>query len=1351
MQRGNASSGGAPDDGEKAVEIGPSRLPPTDELTDQDFEDFVERLLAASKFRFPPAVRVDAVERWGRPGDPQDGIDFLGDLSDGRKATWQCKHYKKFTAADAAKAVRDCTYLADVHHLMLSRLASTDVHAEMQGHAKWVLVDQRGLAQLLDELPPHKRRDVLDATWGATTRRRLMANPGEDAFLTLDSFIRDRLSPDTLLNDLGPMVARQDELSALHSALDRDGDPPQVVLVVGPGGRGKTRTLTEALRRAEERAPEVPILVLSPGRPPDPSALTELPRVPSVIVVDDAHRFAESIGAVLGYGRQVPGTQLIFATRPSGREALERECAQRLGPSDVRVVQLAELALRQARALVEGLAKGLELPYALTEHLASQATRGPHIAVIAINLIRRGELRKGLAVDEGLRRRVMERYYDVVAGDFEGLPAYASRRLLAVYAALGSVDADDSALEDAVATIVGVDRVAVLRLQAHLVDNGVLQVGDGRMRVVPDILGDDVLETEAAAGQRDTGFTSQLWSAFGATHGLSLLLNLAELDWRLRERGGPDVLGGLLDVLRDQLAVAPWAEIVAILRRTKQLAFTQPHRFIGILDELLASVEDRDDEVVGAEAASPGDLADESPASYSAAALRALAGLPPAQVEDVKAALAPLYGNCATAAPDLLEHVLDILWRLRRDDRRPPMQHPEHPERVVGDVLGDLSHLPDASFPERIVARIEAWLREPDEDAVATPLFALHSLVVKQGTSTSQTSKRSLSIGTWFASPARVRPLHDVIRALLLPVASGGDLRRAGAALDLLGDMLRQPHTTTSATVSDVQVIAWEDDDLATIAGLRHVAETTDSGVVRRIVRSKVSWSSARARSIPVRHAALELVTLLDERAEDDLAETLIGGLTISEPSRRNVPVPSVADLTAAEAADAARVEAAPPAERQQADNADLHRRVQERREAQDRLVVAVADALANRPRAEAVAMLDKCAREAAVLRPRRPLGLPPLMHQVAQRHPEVMRDLVTAVAALDAGPLDESLYVLLAAWARADPDGVVGWLGDLEEHRAAVRIAVAEDFARYDWGSKGPPFERLFERGCGDHDDATRTAFLAASHFVLAADAARGASLLLASNAPALACVRALEQACGYEGAPWGEQLTAMEAAAVLDLVDRAGWHEYTLQQIVSGIARSHPRLVLDHLASAGEQVALGHADFIDGLSEALGAHGDVVAAWLLDTSNEPADIDRAAVVGFAFADLSASVASALENRVAVATPTALVALCDRLRDLRTWPQRHPALARAALARARELGGNDIVREVTATIQDGTQLRVIGYMNGVSSELNAALVLTDSRRGKEPDEGLRAVFDQASARMRSLAASLREDDDEDD
>ena len=210
------------------------------------------------------------------------------------------------------------------------------------------------LGRLLDDLPLHKRRDVLDATWGVQKRKLLLEIPGEDAFLSLDTFSAHRQDPGAVLNDLGPRVGRQAELAALTAALDRRGDWPPVVVVTGPGGRGKTRLLVEALHDFQRANPRIPVIVLSPGRTIDANERSpSSAHTPAVIVVDDAHRDPAALASLLYYVRSVEGSQLVLATRSSATELLRAEVANaRYAPTQIETIPVGELSQQEARAVV---------------------------------------------------------------------------------------------------------------------------------------------------------------------------------------------------------------------------------------------------------------------------------------------------------------------------------------------------------------------------------------------------------------------------------------------------------------------------------------------------------------------------------------------------------------------------------------------------------------------------------------------------------------------------------------------------------------------------------------------------------------------------------------------------------------------------------------------------------------------------------------------------------------------------------------------------------------------------------------------------------------------------------------
>jgi hypothetical protein len=1283
---------------------------------------------------------VVRVERWGRPGDKQDGIDFEGDFSDGKSAAWQCKRYDRLTPADVRKFVKECTFRAEEYYLVFSDEASAQVRTEISKHEKWQLLDRRGLGRMLDDLPLHKRRDVLDATWGGQVRKQLLSVPGDDAFVSLSTVAEDRRRPELVLNDIGPQVGRDAELATLAEATNRSRDWAPIVLVAGPGGRGKTRLLVEALSRLQEENPQVPVLWLAPGRRIDATALSELPQTPATIVIDDAHHEPDTIAALLTYVRSVDGTQLILASRPSGVEPLRRELATAGYPlHDVPVVELGELGRAEADELIESLAGGLDLTFAAREYLAREARNNPYLAVIATNLIRQHKLTGPLAINSNLRDQVLTPYQESVAGGDA-----KTQRFLAVYAALGWVDETDTALRTAIAEFCGMTAIELLRLSQDLHDRGALVTRGGRTRIVPDVLADHILEEQAVIGPHDTGFTRELWDAFGDTHRDRLVVELAELDWRLQRQDKPSAFAPVWHTVTQRLTDASLEDLYAALSWLPRLAVTQPRLLIDTLEQIRARVDQL-------EADAP-----ETPAVDVTAVedlWLALSESRTRRPSEVRQLLAGPYGQCAVTEPDLLEPALNALWALRRRDSRPPHQQPEHPGRIVADQLANLGKLPDESFPLRILERVTAWLAEPAEAAdVTTPLFAVEPLLAKEGLRAIQVSRDSLGLHPFLVSATWARTHRDAARTLLRAQALGADMRRAGTAVRLLGQALHPPRGSFGHAVTKDEVLAWEDDDLATLAVLSAVTAETRSAVLRQYIRHLVAGTAERAQSLLVRHAALTLVTELDNRG-DELAEALVlrsrrTGLT----SRRGVAVPALEDLRDEAAGEAEDVKQEPQVEHLEefeariaageAECQAIHRRAAE--------ALAAVEGVEN-----IVDALAEGYRELAEIDPDR--GLPDtLVRYFGEIRPDLASAVAQEIASRPDGPVDFVLPVLLGIWASHDESSLVAWLAVLAEQRGAVRKSVAAAFASFSWATRSAAFREVHRRGLEDPDPSIRDLFVGACHPLLRdSPGDTGRTLLELAISPA-AVVQVLQLASKYDGKAWGRGLAASDVPVVLELLERTQWDDYNIQGIAAGIAGVHPELFLEYFHAAATEGRRLPTEII-GLVDAFELAAGGLAGWLVVQAGEnPATRAAQSVTHLVLGEqMSSGVARQIADVVDDLDEISLVGMSLLLDEAEAWPLHQPELGRAMLQRARALGA-EVASSVRAHIAGAMRLHGWSGINGVSEELERAKTLATRRVAEETDVDLREDFVKALERLKEqIAADFRhhesarhEDDD---
>ena len=553
-------------------------LLPTPSLTPDHFEDFTEALLHRLRFVAGPARRLTEVSRWGRRGDKQDGIDFVGAYDDGTTVTWQCKRVDKMPPAKVKQSIKENKYTADEHVLVFSGLASPKARAEVLRVQGWSLLDQRDLGQLVHDLPLHRARTLLEQFWDPVVRRAFLPVAGIDAFLGLDEHFAPTLDTAAVLHHRAALVGRADALAVLDAAFDAIQAAPRIVVITGPGGRGKTRLALEALRHVEDAHPTVPVLVHQDRRPLDSAALSELPGNPAVILTEDAHRAPDDLTPLLSYTKHTAGTKLVITARATGADEV-RAVLQRAGFDTGQILEIPvePLTLGAARALVDKLAAdGPALPAEFDEFLAAEGRDTPLIPVVAISMGRAGTLTTGpLALDQRFRSEILRAYADVTAGDVPGWPRPDVRGVLTAVAAVAPLpgSASDEFL-DAVASVAGVSRADLLAIMAALIQRGVIVERGEQLRVAPDVLADEVLASAAVAGSRDTGFVMRLWAALSPYAGPQLVVNLAELAWRLAHAGGPDVFGRLWDDIEAEFGAADLEQIHVLAGTLAPLAYT---------------------------------------------------------------------------------------------------------------------------------------------------------------------------------------------------------------------------------------------------------------------------------------------------------------------------------------------------------------------------------------------------------------------------------------------------------------------------------------------------------------------------------------------------------------------------------------------------------------------------------------------------------------------------------------------------------------------------------------------------------------------------------------------------------
>lgn len=1313
------------------------QLLPTPWLTDEGLEDFVEALLLSERLLGVAVRHVQHVERWGVSGDKQDGIDFFGQFNDGTTAAWQVKQLEKLTRGDVRAAVKAATFeRADELYLVFGGIATVQAREEMLLHPRWTLLDRRTLTETLRLLPSQTQRGIIDRFWGPEVRRHFVSAPG-DAMVPFDQFRKSRQNPDALINDLGELAGRDDELDRFTRALSREvTESPQIIVVSGPGGRGKTRLLIEALTLEAMRQPNRVISCLAPMRVFDAAAMNEIPQNEGIVAIDDAHIDPAALEPLLALARSNPDLQVVLASRPSGlgmvQEAITRAS---FGPREHEVISVGELNLKSAIELVKGLITNLELGFGLRNYLAEQARHSPHVAVILTNLIRTGQISGSLLVNEDLRRTVLARYRELmVPGQIDGFDTDVVQRVIATYACVQPDSPLDKRVQARIAHFCGLPVIQLARLTRRLIDQGLILDQDNRLRVVPDLLSDQIVESVAVFEQYDTGFVSDLWHEFGPTHYERLALTLGELDWRIGHRDGPSVMAPVWDVVRERLnSPYPWA-LCRELDQIAPLAATQPKALVAVLEALRERLDLED----AAGTPVPEDPEDEEDRLYR----RVWPYSRKVDRSEVRAKLPRLYGRAAVNDPTTIETAVDALLALARADTRAPNAHPGHARRVLTDELSNLATLSDPATPLRIVTRVRVHCETGTDDEALAALSALKPLLAKEELETIQSALYQLSFRSHLISAAAMRPVRDHIRQLLKNEGASDQVARAGAAVDLLREALRAPRGHFGRDVSADAVLAWEGDDLETVRSLADIAARTHFATVRRMVRETVDWSAEHAESLPLRHASLSLQFELDrsEDIRDALADRIIGSpwKIAGELINR---VPGLDELQSDR--DAGRRELEELSEEQKRDARQV--KFTAKAESRRTRIPAVDGALARRlleygDASQIVHLLTQLSAEA------RQLGKQPTFRGVWQSlsaiRPGLVPELVNIIAGqADESPLDHDLPALLAHWNMHTPGDALGWAGDaVKSGRSGVRLAIGFFVDDMPWTAHQAEFSSIWRAGIADQDELVAARFLGSAGWYLHSNPIEAAAVLLENEISPPAAGASLMGAWRYGESPESPPLDRTAQEAMLSIASRAGFDDFIAQETLTNAAREHPDLGLDQLLELsrnGESVP----DGIHDLAAVFENRSTAFTEWLLDHLHEELasieEVVSAALNGY----LPTSIAESLTRRVPDLSTGDLLALVRVLGSLPMWIPNNLNLAEACV----ELSENrNLLDEIVPELRRGVSLRGWGWIGNESSELNNARDVCTAAAERTTSTQLRAQLIEATEWFQTTIGDLR-------
>ena len=803
-----------------------------DHLTAEQFQSFSASLFEA----LYPAAKVNV---YGVSGDEQQGIDIEISFPEGYRYTAQCKRVKNFGPKKVTDAVRAHQGAARKKFLLITRPATQQTRDAAAKYVKqgWELWDIEDISRKVRGLPSDKARVLVDA-YAPGQRKEFLGIDQPNPFSSPIEFFREFLRRDAIFSHAWAIVGRTSELSEAKAAMDAGA---AFVTIVGAGGSGKSRVALEILNRLAQDHPGRTLRVLAPAATVAPVDVERYQNQRGIFLIEDAHDRDDLEEIVSLFRRFAPDATLLVTTRPYALERVESLFARLALDDRNRTIRLRDLNRDDLERLATEILQARNFRSDIAEDIARLADRSPLFTVIASNLVADKRLHpRVLGNEETFRQQVLAHFSDVLTHSLvkDSGEQSNARNLLNLVTVLQPVDLGSSEFAAALERVYKRPAANYDHVRAVLVNASVLVARGGRSRIVPDMLGDYILEQACAtAGGRAGSFPERVLSALQPGQLRNVLHNLAKLDWRLTvqegltPRASAQIWRAIEQMYRDRELARE-----GILEAVESAAYFLPAQALQFLDS------------VGA--------------------------LPSgARVDRVSRIL-----HNAAYHREHVREAAERLWHLGKDMPAQLNSRPDHPIRQL-QALASIEPGKPLEYIESILEFGLELLQLPDAGAhVWSPFEFLEPILATEGDTHTLKGNavqiRHFTVNIDTLGPLRARLLNAAFR-----FAEHSDLRIALRAIDLIGHQgLRYPIGSFGNAPAKESRVALENEFVGTLGRLETLVRDRqlDPLVVTKVVRA-VSWHAGYADD-RTRIPAQAVLRAVPKSFEQELTECLVEG-----------------------------------------------------------------------------------------------------------------------------------------------------------------------------------------------------------------------------------------------------------------------------------------------------------------------------------------------------------------------------------------------------------------------------------------------------------------------------------------
>ncbi|WP_048064958.1 ATP-binding protein [Methanosarcina acetivorans] len=673
------------------------------------------------------------------------------------------------------------------------------------------------------------------------------------SFLTLNEFFSRSLESTNLLNHKYHFVGRSNILSQLDSFLESD---KKIALLPGRGGIGKSRILFEFGKSFESKHNEWELRYVSEN-PLTGDSIRELPEKKCIIVVDDAHR-REDIITLLETAQQADviiksPIKIILAFRPHGRNYIKNSC-NRCGFDTREIEEISEVGELE-RKEKEELGKSIlgSKHHQYLEPLIKVAKDSTIVLVLGAQLIAEDNVQPALLEqDQEFQETVFRRFKeDIISGVIsEDLDATFCRDLLSIISILSPIREENEFIER-VAKYLQVKKSKLKGAIDTLKRSKVLHPVGSKLRITPDVLSDHILHNSCITSDGcSTGYSQEVFEAFGDVYLKNILENLSELDWRVtRQNRETDLLVETWENIDEQFKNSSNLDRAILLGNLDKVAYFQPQRTVSLIKYAISNPLNK----------SESDCTQLYEFTH----------------EDVLGKIPPLLKNVSYNFEYLLQSC-EILWGLAEKEME--IKHQSNDLNGALKVLVDLAKYEmykPLGYNSQILSFVEKKIKNCKDPKYTCSLLDILDPILEKEILSNKLVGYEIKFIPWSIPYENTKEIRRKAIWLIENQLKSESTKVVLKALKIHSETLNPPTGYFGRKVSTEEIIRWLPEQMEILKIIEDFSKITIDPIVKIQIKSSLTWHARQTNQSEVADKASSIIKSLPEDFDTKLMRAI--------------------------------------------------------------------------------------------------------------------------------------------------------------------------------------------------------------------------------------------------------------------------------------------------------------------------------------------------------------------------------------------------------------------------------------------------------------------------------------------